>query len=241
VMDHAEARLLLADLVIDDLADPSRVHELHAHVAACAACRAELAELRRLDGLMRAAGPLAVPSPQLAARVAALVTTPPVTEPAPAPAPVRGRWWPRTGWLRGACWPLATATSLALSIVLGLALVNTGSPAMTVTAHSELVPAPAWASTYGTADLGRLNGRPVLRVRAYAMPRLVGSYYELWIAASPSDRISLGVLVPDASGRLDATIPLPQLPPGYRGVWITRQPQEGGPGWTSDWVLAQQL
>ena len=36
-------------------------------------------------------------------------------------------------------------------------------------------------------------------------------------------------------------ITLPNAPatidPGYRGVWITRQPAGGGPGWTTDWVM----
>ena len=72
VIDHEDARLQLADLVVPGLADPTRTAALRAHVAVCADCRSELEDLRYVDGLVRASGPLPEPSAALEARIRAI-------------------------------------------------------------------------------------------------------------------------------------------------------------------------
>ena len=69
MIEHDEARLSLADLIVPGLADPTRSAALKAHVAVCQQCRAELLELRRLDALVRACGPMPQASPGLQARI----------------------------------------------------------------------------------------------------------------------------------------------------------------------------
>ena len=69
MIDHEDARLQLADLVVPGLADPTRTAALRAHVAVCADCRTELEDLRYVDGLVRAGGPLPEPSDALEARI----------------------------------------------------------------------------------------------------------------------------------------------------------------------------
>jgi len=65
MIDHEDARLQLADLIIPGLADPTRLAALKAHVAVCPECRAELEDLRYVDGLVRSGGPLPEPSEAL--------------------------------------------------------------------------------------------------------------------------------------------------------------------------------
>ncbi len=72
VIDHEDARLQLADLVLPGLGDPTRTAALRAHVAVCPDCRSELDDLRYVDGLVRASGPLPEPSAALEARIAAI-------------------------------------------------------------------------------------------------------------------------------------------------------------------------
>ena len=69
VIDHEDARLQLADLVVPGLGDPTRTAALRAHVAVCPDCRSELEDLRYVDGLVRAGGPLPEPSAALEARI----------------------------------------------------------------------------------------------------------------------------------------------------------------------------
>jgi hypothetical protein len=69
-----------------------------------------------------------------------------------------------------------------------------------------------------------------------------GDWYELWLARSPSDRVSLGRFRPDADGRLWTVVSLPEIDEdGYGGVWLTREPDDGDPRWTRDWVFKARL
>jgi len=58
MIDHEDARLQLADLLVPGLADPTRLAALKAHVAVCPECSAELEDLRYVDTLVRSSGPL---------------------------------------------------------------------------------------------------------------------------------------------------------------------------------------
>ena len=102
---------------------------------------------------------------------------------------------------------------------------------------TAVTPAAAYASTRGDVALGSIGGRRAIRLRLSGVAPVTHGFYELWIAESPTDRVSLGPVVADAAGRVDETLLLPTLDAGYRGVWITRQPAGSGPGWTTDWVM----
>jgi hypothetical protein len=81
-----------------------------------------------------------------------------------------------------------------------------------------------------------------IRIRIDGLPRLEGnSLYELWIARDPAHRVSLGVFRPDAQGRIDTTVEVPNLGPAWQGIWLTHEPGSGRPGWSKDWVLAGHL
>jgi anti-sigma-K factor RskA len=233
VIEHDQARLQLADLLLPDLADPGQASALKAHVAVCPACQAELATLRELDERIRSAGPSPQPSPELSARILALADA------TVAPAPTLGSRLARTARSLAA-WRAASAALAATAVALALVVVSGGS-STTQLAAAQLKPSKAWQHAAGTARLERVDGRRMLRLQASGMHPSRSGLYELWLARTPDDRISLGTFEPDASGRVDVTVPAPDPGGEYRGVWITFEPHDGDPGWSSDWVLAARL
>ena len=81
-----------------------------------------------------------------------------------------------------------------------------------------------------------------IRIRIDGLPRLENNtVYELWLAKDPAHRVSLGVYRPDAQGRIDTTVSVPNLGPAWQGIWLTHEPGSGRPGWSKDWVLAGRL
>ena len=89
MIEHDEARLSLADLLLPGLADPMRSAAIRAHVAVCDECRGELAELRRVDELLRACGPLPEPSAYLERRILAIAGSEPQPDAVRPPLPER--------------------------------------------------------------------------------------------------------------------------------------------------------
>jgi anti-sigma-K factor RskA len=86
------------------------------------------------------------------------------------------------------------------------------------------------------------NGTRQIRVRIDGLPAVKGSQvYELWLARDRTHRVSIGVFRPDAEGRIDATVAVPNLGPSWRGIWLTHESGTGNPGWSHDWVVAGRL
>jgi anti-sigma-K factor RskA len=86
------------------------------------------------------------------------------------------------------------------------------------------------------------NGTRHIRVRIDGLPATQGSQvYELWIAKDKKHRVSIGIFRPDAQGRIDATVAIPNLGPRWRGLWLTHEQGKGSPGWSRDWVVAGRL
>ena len=85
---------------------------------------------------------------------------------------------------------------------------------------------------------GTVGGAPALRVELSGVKPPAGDEaYEVWIAQTPQARISLGTIEPDASGRATVTLPLPAAAAGYKRVWVTSEPADGDPKWTTNWIV----
>jgi anti-sigma-K factor RskA len=233
MIDHEDARLQLADLIVPGLADPTRSAALRAHVAVCPDCQAELADLRYVDGLVRSGGPLPEPSPALEARIQEITGTPRATGRAGA---LRRRARSITTW-RVATIGLAFATAVA-----GVAAITRegdgGGPAFRPAHQQAMTTAVPYEGTVGTLATGTLNGVPAVRIRLNHAPQPdTGSTFQVWIAQDPKDRIALGTIQPDGSGNASVVLPVPASAKGYRRVWVTNEPNDGNPKWTTDWIV----
>jgi anti-sigma-K factor RskA len=247
VIDHEEARLSLADLLLPGLADPTRSAVIRAHVSVCDECSAELAELRRVDELLRACGPLPEPSLDLERRIRAIAgsephaaaqqaTAPPERPPVIVHAPIERhrRGGAVTLWRSVGAWRVAAAAA-AVAAVAVFAFTRDGG--FTQEQKITLQAAPSVAAR-GDAQLGREDGRQVVRVRVTGLHRLPDNgYYELWLAKTPKDRVSLGAVQLSANGTVSATVPVPALEAGYKGVWLTAEPDDHNPAWSKAWVV----
>jgi anti-sigma-K factor RskA len=229
VIDHEDARLQLADLVVPGLADPTRTAALRAHVAVCPDCRAELDDLRYVDGLVRAGGPLPEPSEALEARIRE-ITGPVFAHRAPG---LRRRLQSITTWR------IATVGLAAVTAALAIAAVTGGSSdAFRPVQQRAMTAAPGWVGVNGTVVSGTVNGAPALRIELRDVrPPSRGATYEVWIAQDPKARISLGTIEPDASGSATVTLPLPAAASTYERVWVTNEPADGDPKWTTNWIV----
>jgi anti-sigma-K factor RskA len=229
VIDHEDARLQLADLVLPGLGDPTRTAALRAHVAVCPDCRSELDDLRYVDGLVRASGPLPEPSAALEARIAA------IAGPVAAQRGARLRRW----FQSITTWRVATLGLAAATAVLAVALVtDDSSGGFQPTQERAMLTADKWAGAKGTVVNGTVNGAPALRIElSDVKPPADGSTYQVWIAQDPKARISLGTIEPDASGKATVTVPLPAAAEGYKRVWVTSEPADGDPKWTTNWIV----
>lgn len=230
MIDHDDARLQLADLVVPGLADPTRTAALRAHVAVCAECQSELDDLRYVDDLVRAGGPLPEPSEALEARIRE-ITGPAATGTAPR---LRRRFESITTWRIAAAGLAATTVALAAALIAGNDDGNTFQP----NATRAMETAEPWAGATGSVATGTLGGSPALQVKiANVQPPAPGATYEVWVANDPKARISLGTIQPDASGSATVTLPIPAAAADYRRVWVTNEPADGDPKWTSDWIV----
>jgi anti-sigma-K factor RskA len=230
VIDHEDARLQLADLVVPGLADPTRTAALRAHVAVCADCRSELEDLRYVDGLVRASGPLPEPSAQLEARIREIA----------GPLPLRRAATFRQHLESLRVWRVAAVGFAAATVALAIVAFTGGgsSDAFRTIQQRPLVAAAAWSGAGGTVATGTIDGARALRIDVWNVkPPVKGASYEVWVAQTPQARISLGTIEPDASGRATVTLPLPAVAADYRRVWVTSEPADGDPKWTTNWIV----
>jgi anti-sigma-K factor RskA len=230
VIEHEEARLHLADLVVPTLADPMRVAGVKSHVAVCSECRAELDDLKQLDATIHGTGPAPTPPPELTARVLAVTGSRPTDHDR---GPVARRLWRDV-----TVWRLGTALAVLAATILAALLVTAGSDATRfhATVTRTFAPGPNYLAV-GTVACGRLGGHDAIRLHVSGLPSLPSGYYELWMAKSVDERLSLGQYEPAADGTLDITIPVPGGDDEYRGVWLTHEPMDNDPAWSSDWVV----
>jgi anti-sigma-K factor RskA len=233
MIDHEDARLQLADLIVPGLADPTRTSALRAHVAVCRDCQAELHDLQYVDRLVRSGGPLPEPSEALEARILEITGASRATGRGGA---LRRRARSITTW-RVATICLAFAT--ALSAVVAISRDgDAGSPAFRAAHQQAMTTAAPYEGTVGTLATGTLNGDPAVRIRLNHAPQPdTGSTFQVWIAQDPKARIALGTIQPDRAGNATVVLPVPASATGYRRVWVTNEPADGNPKWTTDWIV----
>jgi anti-sigma-K factor RskA len=230
VIDHEDARLQLADLVVPGLADPTRTAALRAHVAVCADCRSDLEDLRYVDGLVRAGGPLPEPSEALEARIREIAGPIPLKR---APT-FRQHLQSIRVWRAAAIGFAAATAALAIAALTGGGSSDSFRPLL----QRPLTASADWSGAKGTVVNGTVGGTPALRIELNGVkPPSSDEAYEVWIAQTPQARISLGTIVPDASGRATVTLPLPAAAASYKRVWVTSEPADGDPKWTSNWIV----
>jgi anti-sigma-K factor RskA len=230
MIDHEDARLQLADLIVPGLADPTRLAALKAHVAVCPDCRAELEDLRYVAGLVRASGPLPEPSAALEARIRDITGAPPRRR----GSALRRRLQSITTW-RVATIGLAFATAVSAVV----AITHEGGGTAFRAAHEQaMLTATPYEGTIGRLATGTLNGAPAVRIQLEGAPQpRPGATYEVWIAQDPKARISLGTIQPDTAGDASVVLPVPASATGYHRVWVTNEPGDGDPHWTTDWIV----
>jgi anti-sigma-K factor RskA len=229
VIDHEDARLQLADLVVPGLADPTRTAVLRAHVAVCADCRSELDDLRYVDGLVRAGGPLPEPSDALEARIRAIT----------GPVPVQRAAGLRRRLQSITTWRVATVgLAVAAAVFAVIAFTGGSSDSFQPLQQRAMTTSDKWAGANGTVVNGTVNGVPALRIElSDVRPPADGATYQVWIAQDPKARISLGTIEPDAQGRATVTLPLPSVASKFKRVWVTSEPPDGDPKWTTNWIV----
>ncbi len=95
-------------------------------------------------------------------------------------------------------------------------------------------PARAAPSSNGTVD-----GAPALRIELSDVQPPAGGVRRTRCGSreDPKARISLGTIEPDASGKATVTVPLPAAADGFKRVWVTSEPADGDPKWTTNWIV----
>ena len=106
------------------------------------------------------------------------------------------------------------------------------------TSRAMLTAAPYEGATIGTADgdAERRSGgahRPVRRAAARSGRRPTRS-------GSPATRQARHLARHDRAGqagKASVVLPVPAAAKGYQRVWVTNEPPDGNPRWTTDWIV----
>jgi hypothetical protein len=187
---------------------------------------------RRLEALPREAWERPVPPP----------APWPVEEPAPRPGLRDRRPGPRD---RLVVRPLAAAAAslVLLGAGLGAGLLLAGDDGSTgpgsAPVRVELKPVgtgPRDAS--GVVELGpKAGGRATVRLSGLR-PSERGDFYEVWLLGEGGELVSLGsVRVPGSGSATLEDVQLPVDPRRFRFLDVSREPDDGDPGHSSDSVL----
>src|SRR4029077_20425437 len=153
--------------------------------------------------LVRAGGPLPVPSEALEARIREITGTAPRSR----RSGVRGRVQSITAW-RIATIGLAFAT--AVTAVVAITRETGGGPAFRAAHEQAMLTAVPYEGTIGTLARGTLNGAPAVKIQLSDAPQPApGAPFEVWIGRDPKARISLGTIEPDKAGKASVVLPVP--------------------------------
>ncbi|HEX4116915.1 MAG TPA: anti-sigma factor [Solirubrobacteraceae bacterium] len=211
------------------------VERYREHLDSCAVCSADVARLQPVADSLATSVPHAVASQELRARVMASVRSEAellhaAGAAADRPEPARPRWRMRRPQF------LITAVALGVGLLIGVAVVDTGSqaPATHVTS-AQLTSLPLGAK----AVLRQTGGHAELVVSGVSQPPR-GKIYELWLArsgAAPQPTSALfGVT---RSG--DASVNVPGNLSGVHQVMVTAEPLGGSSHPTSSPIIVATL
>jgi anti-sigma-K factor RskA len=200
-----------------------------------------------LERLLRSAGrPGEVPD-ELSLRVLAIPDrveqeADPFVAP-PVVAQRRPSWLARM-WESLTTWRVATVGFAAAAVALALVAVlgsGSGSPPGTLANPVAMKPNVGQTAS-GQASFASTGGPSrTIRVRIDGLAPTGTGFYELWLSRTPTQRVSVGVFRPDARGRIDATIRVPELGSKWTGLWLTREPPTGHRGWSKRWIVKAKL
>jgi anti-sigma-K factor RskA len=201
-----------------------------------------------LERLLRSAGrPGEVPD-ELSLRVLAIPDRveqerDPVLAGASVVAQRRPSWLARR-WESLTTWRVATVGFAAAAVVLAVVAVvgrSSGSSPGTLANPVALKPNVGQTAS-GEASFASTGGPTrTIRVRIDGLAPTGKGFYELWLSRTPTQRVSVGVFRPDARGRIDAMIRVPELGSKWTGLWLTREPPTGHRGWSKRWIVKAKL
>jgi anti-sigma factor RsiW len=177
--------------------------------------------------------------------------------PPPRLTPRPQRLGERGGFLRNiVVWRAAAVGFAAAALILGVMVVtdddnsSTQEAAETVTqtvtapGAEEVPTGPSVALTPAAGEpAGSLVAGPAtedgqtVHIVIDGLPNTPKRVYTVWVAQNPQSRIALGTFRPDENGKLDVTVTVPKLPPAFKNIWVTREPQTGKKGWSQDWIV----
>jgi anti-sigma-K factor RskA len=211
------------------------VERYREHLDGCAVCSADVARLQPVTDLLATSVPQAVASPQLRARVMASVRSEAellhaAGAAADRPEPARPHWGIRRPQF------LIAAVAMGVGLLIGVAVIDTGSQAPTTHVTSAQV---ASLPLGAKAVLRQTGSHAELVVSGVSQPPR-GKIYELWLArsgASPQPTSALfGVT---RSG--DASVNVPGNLSGVHQVMVTAEPLGGSRHPTSSPIIVATL
>ncbi|MGK2931585.1 MAG: anti-sigma factor domain-containing protein [Solirubrobacterales bacterium] len=167
---------------------------------------------------------------------------PPLVMPGTAPEAVRtpAASSPRRGfrWLRAGAGLAASAAILAVGVLIGFQLDDSGpsepAPQRTL-ALDSFGEAPAGAS--GKIDLVSSEGDAATVDVSGLRPTGDSEFYELWLLGEEGELVALGSFRVEPDGHSRIEVPLPVDPDDYQYFDVSVQPDNGDPGHSGVSVL----
>jgi anti-sigma-K factor RskA len=215
--------------------EQQEVDRYREHLDSCAACSADVARLQPVADSLATSVPHAVASQELRARVMASVRSEAellhaAGAAADRPEPARPRWRMRRPQF------LVAAVAMGVGLLIGVAVIDTGSQAPTTRVTSAQV---ASLPLGAKAVLRQTGSHAELVVSGVSQPPH-GKIYELWLArsgAAPQPTSALfGVT---RSG--DASVNVPGNLDGVHQVMVTAEPLGGSKHPTSSPIIVATL
>ena len=215
--------------------EQQEVERYREHLGGCAVCTADVARLQPVADSLATSVPRAVASQELRARVMASVRSEAellhaAGAGADRPEPVRPRWRMRRPQF------LIAAIAMGVGLLIGVAVIDTGSQAPTTHVTSAQV---ASLPLGAKAVLRQTGSHAELVVSGVSQPPR-GKIYELWLArsgAAPQPTSALfGV---NHAGNASVNVPGPLS--GVRKVMVTAEPLGGSSHPTSSPIIVATL
>jgi anti-sigma-K factor RskA len=245
-MSCAQAEELLGAYAVDALPDDEAA-EFRAHIAGCAEHAAMAAELRAVASALATDVAAAQPPSNLRARVLTAVAREPQESTLALPRRIdtapSGRQQPGAPFWRSVR-PLQAWGALAAAIIAGLvvwnvALQSEGDDDRFDATNATVISALQANGVSGAGSALYFDDEDAIVLVADGIDQLDASQtYQLW-ALTEGDPVSLGVMRPDAAGRMESVVPFEIA--DASAIAITIEPAGGSAQPTSDPVFTAAL